>query len=216
MNAEIVSVQVGAIQTHQMADDRPWKTAYFKQPVPGAVYLGELALAGDEQKHRKFHGGVHRSLLGYSAGHYALWQQELGRDLPYGAFAENLTISGLHEDNVCIGDVYSIGAEVRVQVSAPREPCNQIDKCWQLPGLHHTVTQLMRVGWYMRTLQTGMIAAGMPMTLVERTAPQWTIRAAYGALKQRTRQPEPARALSQLAALEPSWQARLAASLSQP
>ncbi len=210
----IISVQVGKVKTHILDDGSEWTTAYFKHPVDKPLFLGETALDGDEQKHKKFHGGEHRSLLAYCAEHYTKWHNELSKELPYGAFGENLVISGLDEDTVCIGDIYTIGDEVRVQVAQPRVPCNQIDWCWGIPSLNRQVMKTMRTSWYMRTLQTGLVGAGMKMELIERTEPQWTIRAAHEAKIRIASHPDQAMALSQVQSLEPGWRKRLAAALS--
>ena len=37
-------------------------------------------------------------------------------------FGENITISGMCEEDVCIGDTFQIG-EAIVQVTQPRQPC---------------------------------------------------------------------------------------------
>jgi MOSC domain-containing protein YiiM len=214
MSAHIVSVQIGKVQTHILDDGSEWTTAYFKHPVDTPLFLHETALEGDEQKHKKFHGGEHRSLLAYNAEHYTKWHEELGKELPYGAFGENLVITELNEDNVCIGDIYAIGDEVRVQVSQPRVPCNQIDRCWGIPYLNREVMKHMRTGWYMRTLQTGLVGAGMKVELLERPEPRWTVRAAHNAKQFLASQPENALALSQVPALEPGWRKRIADALS--
>lgn len=204
------SIQVGAIQSYPQADGEPWKTAYYKSPVAGAVHLGTLTLDGDDQQHKKVHGGVHRASLGYSAEHYALWREELGMELPYGAFAENFTISGLDEDSVCLGDIYQIGETVRVQVSQPRRPCNQINQRWGRPDLQKRVGESLRTGWYMRTLQEGLVKAGMSLRLLERPYPQWTIRVVHGIYDGMKRDPHSAHTLAQCEALEPSWREKLA------
>lgn len=59
-----------------------------------------------------------QAVLMYSVDHYSHWQAELGQEFPFVAFAENLTVSGLDENTVCIGDIYQIGV-VKVQVAKP-------------------------------------------------------------------------------------------------
>src|SRR5580765_2879921 len=106
----IVSIQVGRpIKYIQEAaidgKSRSWTTAYFKAPVEGSVALNETGVAGDEQADRENHGGIDKAVLAYSADHYAYWRLHLGLpDMPYGGFGENLTIAGLDETSVCIGD----------------------------------------------------------------------------------------------------------------
>ena len=80
-------------------------------------------------------------------------------DLPYGAFAENLTVSELREDTVCLGDVYAIG-DARLQVSQPRQPCSNITRRWDIRGLTQKVEATGRTGWYLRVLTEAFIEAG--------------------------------------------------------
>lgn len=206
---KLLSIQVGKIQTHEHNGD-PWTTAYRKKPVTGSVYVGRLNVEGDEQQHKSVHGGEHRAVLMYSAEHYARWQAELGRELPYGSFAENFTVAGLDEDSVCIGDVYQVGDAVRLQVSQPRQPCHQIYKALGIRGIKRMVAQTHRGGWYLRVLQEGLVEAGLPITRLARPHPDWTVRRAFDAMEQRREQPEKAAALAQVEALEPGWRTKLA------
>src|SRR5258707_6235383 len=87
----------------------PWRSGIFKQPISGSVQLNALNLEGDGQADLKNHGGPFRAVLAYSAEHYPVWRTELNMpDLPYGAFGENFTISGLDENTVSIGDIFAI------------------------------------------------------------------------------------------------------------
>ncbi|RMD61489.1 MOSC domain-containing protein [Candidatus Parcubacteria bacterium] len=176
----LISIQVGrprqlGIEGAPDPMDRPWVTSFFKDPVDGPVWLGLTNLAGDGQADRENHGGPDKAVLAYAAAHYPLWRSELGRpDLPFGAFAENFTIEGLTEASVCIGDVYAIG-DVRVQVSQPRQPCWKIARRWRIKDLTARVRETGRTGWYLRVLAEGYVEPGLPVTLIERPYPQWTV-----------------------------------------
>src|SRR5439155_2561092 len=132
----LISIQVGLPTIHGEPGaedplDQPWRTGFFKTPVAGPVHLGRTNLAGDGQANLRVHGGPDKAVLGYAASHYPLWRQELQKaDLPYGAFAENFTITVLDESRVCLGDVYAIG-NARVEVSQPRQPCANITHRWK-------------------------------------------------------------------------------------
>jgi MOSC domain-containing protein YiiM len=205
---ELLSIQTGKVQTHILPDGEVWTTGYVKTPRTGAVYVGKRNLEGDEQHHKKFHGGEFRPVLGYSAAHYALWQQEYGRDLPYGSFGENLTLDGLDETNVCLGDVFQIGDTVRVQVSQPRRPCDQIYMHLQIQGIRQRVDATRRTGWYMRVLAEGYIEAGMPVTRLEQPHPAWTIRWLHDVTDKPSAFRADLPALTQYEALTPNWRNR--------
>lgn len=206
---QLISVQVGKVQKleHNQQD---WVTGYMKKPVEGAVHVGTIHIDGDEQHHTKFHGGEHRVVLMYSAEHYVMWEKELKRDLPYGSFAENFTVTGLNEDTVCIGDSYQIGDTVQVQVAQPRQPCNQIYKALGIRGIVKKIQGSNRSGWYCRVLQTGDVEAGMAITLLDRPHPEWTIARTHDVMSNRTEQAQDAHLLANIAELEPSWRKKLA------
>lgn len=155
--------------------DRAWESGIFKQPVEGPVWLGRLNLHGDAQADLQNHGGPDRPILAYCAGHYAYWREALP-DIAwvYGGFGENLTVTHLNEQEVCIGDVYTIGP-ARVQVSQPRQPCWKLARRWNQTDLTARVQQTGYSGWYMRVLEEGHIEAGMTLDLLERPYPEWTI-----------------------------------------
>ena len=177
MSAVLLSIQVG--QPHTYTDEQgTWETAFFKEPISGPLFLGALGLEGDAVANTAYHGGPEQAILLYSAGHYPGWQAELGRALPFGAFAENLTIDGLDETTVCIGDIYRIG-RVRLQVTKPRIPCWKISRRWKMPHLTKRVTQTNRTGWYCRVLQEGRIESGQQVELLSRPDAEQTIAQAF-------------------------------------
>ena len=200
MNAAIlVSVQVGrprflgtdAGLPEQL--DHRWRSAFFKEPVAGPVMLRSTNLEGDRQADPRVHGGPEMAVLAYSADHYPAWRKELGiAEMGPGGFAENFTISGQDELSVCIGDVYRVGG-ARVQVSQPRGPCYKISYRWKRPDLLDRCEASGRHGWYLRVLDEGLVAAGLPVELLERPNPDWSVRRAadvYRARKKRSAEAE--------------------------
>jgi MOSC domain-containing protein YiiM len=214
-SAEIASIQVGKVRTegdsaHADSMNRKWTTAFYKRPVAGAVAVYKLGLEGDQIADPRHHGGIDKAVLAYSADHYPRWRDELALEdflqadessvdlfgespaafslaaFGPGAFAENLTIEGLDEATVCLGDRYLLGADanesVVVEVSQPREPCWKISRRWK----HKTLTKLVgktgRTGWYFRVLREGKVVAGEPVTLVSRVHEQWTVARANDVL----------------------------------
>jgi MOSC domain-containing protein YiiM len=145
-------------------------------------------------------------VLSYSADHYPSWLPVLGPEsATYGAFGENLTIAGLTEDYVCIGDVWQIGDTVQLQVSQPRQPCWKLARKWRLRDLVEQVQHTGRSGWYWRVLQTGAVVAGQPLTMLHRTRPEWTIAAANRVMYHRKHDVDAAIALAELPELAASW-----------
>jgi MOSC domain-containing protein YiiM len=179
MNTKLISIQIGQPQTY-MDEQGSWETAFFKEAVNSPIFLDSLGLKGDAVANSQHHGGLDQAVLLYAAEHYPRWQAELNRQLPFGGFAENLTVSGLDENVVCLGNIYQIGA-VKLQVTKPRIPCWKIARRWGIPDLTKRATQTGRTGWYCRVLQSGEIEAGMPIELLEQSTSGETIAQAFQA-----------------------------------
>jgi MOSC domain-containing protein YiiM len=217
----IVSIQVGRPQTYEYehpADgkSRNWTTAFFKFPVLGNVYAGELGLAGDEQADHKNHGGIDKAVLAYSADHYTYWRDHLSLpDLPFGGFGENLTVAGLDESGVCIGDRWQAGA-VLFEVSQPRQPCWKMGRRWQIPDLPKQVIQNGKSGWYLRVLNGGELTAGVSLELVSRPHPTWTITRASRLLYHEPDNVAGFEGLANLPELSHAWREELLERIARP
>lgn len=179
MNKVLLSIQIG--QPKKYTDDQgTWETAFYKESLPGSIFLRSLGLEGDGVADTKFHGGIDQAVLLYSADHYPSWQTELDMDFPFGAFAENLTIRGMDEDSVLIGDIYQIGT-VKLQVTKPRIPCWKISRRWGIPDLTTRVSETGRTGWYCRVLQEGEIQTGLQVERLSHPAAGQTVAQAFQA-----------------------------------
>lgn len=175
---EQVSGTVGAVCVGREADltgqGRTHRSAFVKSSVDGPVRLGMLGLEGDEQVYHD-HGGPDQALLVYSHDHYAFWLERLGLDLPAaGAMAENLTVTGLTEDTVHIGDVLSVG-DTRIQITSPRGPCFKLAARYATRELPRVMQETSRTGYLMRVLATGTVEAGMQIDLVDRPEDSLTV-----------------------------------------
>jgi MOSC domain-containing protein YiiM len=179
-SAILHSIQVGMPKSYGFenavdAHDKPWTTGFFKTPIEGPRFAGKTNLTGDAQADLKNHGGVDKAVLAYSADHYPKWREELRLpEMPHGAFGENLTIAGLSEQSVCIGDIFRVGTAT-FEVSQPRQPCWKLARRWRMHELVRMVVHNGRSGWYLRVLEEGWIEAQMPVTLIERPNPLWSI-----------------------------------------
>jgi MOSC domain-containing protein YiiM len=162
---QIVSINVGKPEP-QIYRGRLVSTAGHKTSVPSAI-LRLTNLDGDRQADLKNHGGPDKAVCVYSFDHYPYWESVLGRTLNPGAFSENLTIAGLRESDVCIGDTFRAG-EALVQISQPRKPCSKLagrHNRKDLPALIHANGFS---GFYLRVLAEGLVRAGDEFTLVTR------------------------------------------------
>jgi MOSC domain-containing protein YiiM len=208
--ATLKSIQLGTPTTYGAegaADphDLPWTTSFFKIPVTGPVFAGAMNLRGDRQSDLQHHGGADKAVLAYSAEHYPKWREELQMpEMPYGACGENLAISGLNEELVCIGDIFRIGAAT-FEASQPRQPCWKLGRRWRMHELPAQVVRNGRSGWYFRVLEEGFIEAGMSVDLVERLNPDWTIARANKVMYEHNNDLELTRKLAAVPRLSASW-----------
>ncbi|MBX3415131.1 MAG: MOSC domain-containing protein [Pirellulales bacterium] len=213
--AVLRSIQVGLPQEYGGAGaadplDRRWTTGFFKEAVTGPVFLGRTNLAGDGQADLVHHGGPDKAVLAYSADHYPAWRQTLAVPaFPFGAFGENFTVANLTEADVCIGDVWRVGQEVVVQVSQPRQPCWKLARRWRIKPLAHEVQQSGRTGWYFRVLEEGFVQAEMPLVLLERSHPAWTVERANHVMHTDKHDFDAAAQLGAISALSANWRATL-------
>ncbi|MEO6423020.1 MAG: MOSC domain-containing protein [Candidatus Nitrotoga sp.] len=211
---KLLSIQVGmpkTLGTPNASDsmDQEWKTGFFKERVSGPVWVGTTNLAGDGQADLSKHGGLDKAINVYPFEHYAFWLNDLAfKELPNGAFGENLTVSGIQETEACIGDVYELG-DALVQLSQPRQPCWKLSRRWRIQDLVARVVHAGKTGWYFRVLREGYIQAGAEMVLIERPYPQWTVETANNIMRNRKESYVAAQALADCPALSGSWKLTL-------
>ncbi len=185
-------------------------SAFVKRAVEGRVRVGSLGVEGDEHVYAG-HGGEDAAVLVYSRDHYPFWR-DLGVDIPeVGAFAENLTVDGLPESEVHLGDTFEVGSCV-LQVSEPRSPCYKIAARYGRKDISIAVQETGFTGYLMRVLQEGEVAAGDGMRLAARdTSHDWTVAEAGRILNVARNDLESARQLLDIEALSSAIKDKLAA-----
>jgi ferredoxin-NADP reductase/MOSC domain-containing protein YiiM len=205
MMGVVVSVNVG-LPKDVAWQGRTVRTAIWKQPVTGRVFAGRLNLDGDGQGDLAGHGGEQRALMVYQLESYRYWASYLGRsDLVTGIFGENLTVEGLADDEVCIGDRFRIGGTV-VEVSQPRDTCYRVGirlEHKEMPALlvaHH------RPGFYFRVIQEGEIGAGDRIEKLCDGPERMTVAEIDALLYSAEHRLEVLRRAVRIPALSPGWQ----------
>jgi ferredoxin-NADP reductase/MOSC domain-containing protein YiiM len=174
--ARLLSVNVG------LPRDIRWNgqtvhTAVWKQPVLGRRAARRLNLDGDGQGDLVGHGGEHRAVLVYQIEAYRYWEEQLRRtDFSYGQFGENFTIEGLSDDEVCIGDRYQIGSAL-FEVTQPRVTCYRVGIRMNEPRMAALLTASGKLGFYLRVLQEGEVAAGDPIVKVAAASERMSVAA---------------------------------------
>jgi MOSC domain-containing protein YiiM len=185
-----------------------------KRPVAGPCSVGPLGLAGDEQADRAVHGGTDKAVHCYAWSNYAYWRSVLP-DQPLwhapGAFGENLSLDGIDEHGVCIGDRWRIGT-VLFAVSQGRQPCYKLRLRFGVADMPLRVQDTLRAGWYLRVLEPGQLQAGDACTLVERRHPDHSVACLLALIRDRAISPaqlEPVLALPLTASWRRLFEGRL-------
>ncbi|MBI3360856.1 MAG: MOSC domain-containing protein [Chloroflexi bacterium] len=143
-----------------------YDTAIYKMPVAGA-FISRLNVEGDRQADPSVHGGPDKAVYAYSFDHYPHWEVFLGQSLQPGAFGENLTIAGLDEREVCIGDAFEVGGAL-VQITQPRQPCFKLANKHGRPDVLKEMRRTDFSGAYFRVLREGQVSAGDAFELAAR------------------------------------------------
>ena len=211
-SGRVEAVCVSGADLLPLPDKRPNRSGIDKKPVPGRVAVGELGLDGDVQVNRKHHGGEGQAVYAFAEEDADVWAAELDRDLPPGRFGENLRTAGIDLTAAEVGERWRVGTTL-LEVTAPRTPCANFARFWDVPDLVKRFTARGATGAYLRVLQTGELGAGDEVTVVHRPGHGVTTGLAFRALTTqpyRVPQLEPA-----LASFPVKAQAKLAARIAR-
>jgi MOSC domain-containing protein YiiM len=164
---KIISTNIGEPKTINW-NGKEVTTGIFKYPVTQPIFLGSEDVENDHVIDRRYHGGVDKACYLYSADHYKYWQTLYpDLELPWGIFGENLTVEGLHEADVNIGDIFRIGEAV-VQATQPRQPCFKLEFRFNDNQIVRKFIDSGFAGVYVRVIEKGHVKLGDSMELIER------------------------------------------------
>jgi MOSC domain-containing protein YiiM len=203
----IVSVNVGRPRTVTWRG-RSVTTAIFKDPVPGRVPVRQLNLKGDGQADLSVHGGTDKAVYVYSAEHYADWRRELADlELPWGMFGENLTVEGLREDDVCVGDRLRFGSAEGL-VTQPRLPCYKLGVRFGRDDIVKRFLASGRTGFYLAVTREGDVGVGDPVEVLARDPQGITVEDVTRLYVRDKRNVEKVRRAIRVAALPEGWRSQ--------
>ena len=143
--------------------------------MSSAVNVTPLGIVGDEQADLRVHGGPDKAVYGYASTHYAAWRHDYPQHtdlLVAGGLGENLSIDGMTESELCVGDVHAIGT-TRMQVCQPRQPCFKFALRFGDVLMPGAMLRNGRSGWYYRILIPGVISPGDRVEVLERPNPDF-------------------------------------------
>lgn len=154
----VISVNVG---TPKLLDSgsRPVSSAIWKAPVAGRVKVRGINLDGDRQADLTAHGGPNKAVYAYAIEETRLWEEELGRELGFGALGENLTTEGVDVSGAVLGERWRIGTAL-LEVVQPRLPCFKLGLRLEDPSMVRRFALSSRPGAYLKIIEEGELGAG--------------------------------------------------------
>ena len=164
--SNIVNFSIGLPKELKYGKGQVMDTGICKQAIDEA-YLTKDGFRGDGVADLKHHGGFDRAVCIYPFEHYAKWEKEFGKPLDAAAFGENLTVSNMLEENVCIGDIFQVGDAV-IQITQGRIPCSTISKRVDNPLILKRLVETGFVGYLCRVIKEGTVRSDSVISLVER------------------------------------------------
>lgn len=164
----LLSVNVGRARTAAYTDAEGGRTGVDKRPVdgpvrvfqPGPKGVGASGVEGDSVCDLRFHGGDDRAVYAFAREDLDTWEQELGRPLADGSFAENLTTSGVDVSGALIGEQWRVGPDVVLEVTGGRIPCRTFQGHVGEPGWVRRFTLAGAPGALLRVIRAGAFRAG--------------------------------------------------------
>ena len=176
---KIIALNVGKVTEYNDLIASPakvFKSAIDKSSVSSLdnsrpLRVSYLGLYGDEQADSSVHGGYDKALYAYPLEHYSFWEGLTEKEIQikvnfsFGHFGENLTVSGLTEHEVWVGDIWFIG-DTELRVTKLREPCFKFNVKMNFSKAAKTMIQTAKSGWYLRVIKEGIIQAGDPIKVV--------------------------------------------------
>ncbi|HEU4458516.1 MAG TPA: MOSC domain-containing protein [Methylibium sp.] len=157
-----------------------------KRGVEGDVQVRRLGLVhvapdgdpagrerADEQADPTVHGGIDKAVYAYPGEHYAFWRTVRAQAkvslwdeaLPPGFMGENLTLEGVAESDVWVGDLLRF-PRCELAVAGPRQPCFKFNAVMGFSQASKLMAQSGWCGFYLAVRSAGTIAAGERFEIV--------------------------------------------------
>jgi len=212
MSASDTSPPFGTIVglfTGKVAHPWPGKppSAIAKRSVDGPQHIDANGFVDDQQADLTVHGGLEKALHHYPSEHMAFWRNTFpaqANQFASGCFGENLSTTGITEQDLCIGDILSLGS-ARVQVCQGRQPCWKLNTHTGLDQMAARFQTTGRTGWYYRVLESGTVKTGDHIELIDRLSPDWSLSKVISARFDPCLDIAVAAELATLHALSASW-----------
>jgi len=171
--ASIVSLNVGTVDVFTAPNGSRLRTGIRKKPIDSGL-LHVDGFPGDASSEAGYHTPAKAVHL-FCNEHYPVVEGSLGTQQPCPAFGEDLTTSGLLEQDVYVGDELRIG-EALIGVTQPTERCRTIGRRLGLPKIPKVLHQLEACGFYARVIEPGKLSVMDMVRLHARPQSIWSIK----------------------------------------
>lgn len=170
-------IKVGKIERLK-TDKKEYESAIKKRPVAKAE-LTKKGFSEDDQADKVHHGGEDKAILMLPQNVYEKINKAKNLSLAFDEvahFGENIIVPGIDENDVCVGDILTLGGCV-AEVSQPREPCWKLSANTGASDMTKLIYREGLTGWYARVVQEGTVEQNDEIALKERRYPTLTIAA---------------------------------------
>ena len=172
LNRKIITLAVGKPKEYDWNNKK--EVSAIGKSFVHVVELKKSGLVGDDVANHKFHGGIDRAVCLYPFEHYSYWEKIFQKRLAPPAFGENITATGMLEEQVCIGDIFKIGDTI-LQVTQGRVPCATISKYNQEKHFLKKVVETTLTGYFFRVLVEGAVNCDSEINLVEKDSKEISV-----------------------------------------
>ncbi|CAA6802345.1 MAG: MOSC domain-containing protein [uncultured Sulfurovum sp.] len=175
MKIDVKQIYCGQDESLKNAKGKTYHSSYKKVALNKPAYeINENGFKLDNQSDKESHGGIDKAICVYPLKSYRYLEEKYDITLPTCTFGENLSILGVDDSDICLGDKFAYG-ETIVEVSQPRQPCWKISSIVGIKKLTAMVVKEYKSGFYLRVLQTGKIRPQDKLELISRDYPKLSI-----------------------------------------
>ena len=185
---KVISTNIGKPTTFEW-NGKEEQTGIFKYPVDEPLHLGKIDVENDTIINRVNHAGVNKACYLFAADQYSYWKHLYPHlEWDWGMFGENLTVLGMDESLIRIGDIYKIGTAL-VQVSQPREPCYKLGVRFNDQNILRQYIDHAYPGTYVRILEEGEVQKEDEFILIEQSENTLTVKQSFEVILARKKDP---------------------------
>lgn len=175
---KVISTNIGKPVTFEW-NGKKEQTGIFKYPAQEPLFLTKSDVHKDTVIDRVHHAGENKACYLFSKDYYSHWKKLYPEhEWDWGMFGENLTVEGLDESQMKVGNIYKIGGTL-VQVSQPREPCYKLGIRFGTQEILKQFIDHNHPGTYVKVLEEGQVATGDKLELIKESENSLTVQQFY-------------------------------------